>query len=218
MGSDEKKPASRFDGQVTVDLVGRIKGGDKEAFDNLFHHYIDKAKLIVRFKLGPHLRQKVESMDILQEAYLEAYRQFEKFEPGENSSFHRWLSTIIHNKINEHYERYFKVQKRDVRREVSLAERVRGDGQASTDLGSMLPADQTTPSVVVNRKDQLAILEQALDRLPEDYRRVLILWRFEERPIQEIAKEFDRSEAACRMLIVRATKALADEMKRLTSD
>ncbi len=215
--TDDRK-ASPFDGRVTMKLVARIKDGDRESFDQLFNHYIDKAKFIVRLKLGPHLRQKVESMDILQEAYLEAYRQFEKFEVREDSSFHRWLSTIIHNKIHENYERYFKVQKRDARREVSLAERVRRDGQISTDLGSLLPADQSSPSMVVNKKDQVALLVQALDRLPEDYRRILIQWRFEERPIQEIALEFDRSEAACRMLIVRATKSLADEMKRLSND
>lgn len=52
-----------------------------------------------------------------------------------------------------------------------------------------------------------------LERLPADYRDVLILRNIEELPFDEIASRLDRSPGAVRMLWVRALARLRDELE-----
>ncbi len=57
-------------------------------------------------------------------------------------------------------------------------------------------------------QEQLAQLEAAFDRLSPDHREVLTLARIVGLPHREIAEVMGRSEAACRILLYRATAQL----------
>jgi RNA polymerase sigma factor (sigma-70 family) len=55
-------------------------------------------------------------------------------------------------------------------------------------------------------------MREAIGRLPDDYRDVLRLLRFEERGVAETARLLGRSEGAVRILHLRALRALRREM------
>jgi RNA polymerase sigma-70 factor (ECF subfamily) len=63
------------------------------------------------------------------------------------------------------------------------------------------------------RGEQSATLERALDRLPEDYRRVIQLRYREERSFEEIAQLMQRSPNAARKLWARAIERLQQELE-----
>ena len=59
---------------ITHDLWLKARNGDREAYDRLFGLHAERALLFIRARLGPRLREKVESVDVLQDAYLAAQK------------------------------------------------------------------------------------------------------------------------------------------------
>jgi len=78
------------------ELVARVQGGDRRAFDLLVIKYQQKvASLISRY-----VRDPGEIMDVAQEAFLKAYRALPGFR-GE-SAFYTWLYRIAINTAKNH--------------------------------------------------------------------------------------------------------------------
>ena len=57
------------------------------------------------------------------------------------------------------------------------------------------------------------MLEQAMERLSEDHREVIMLVRIEGLPAAEVAKRMNRSENAIHLLLGRALKCLGQELQ-----
>ena len=73
------------------DLVQRVQGGDKAAFDVLVLKYQHKiVNLVMRYVQDP-----VESLDVAQEAFIKAYRALPSFRG--DSAFYTWLYRIAIN-------------------------------------------------------------------------------------------------------------------------
>ena len=75
-------------------------------------------------------------------------------------------------------------------------------------LAGWLEASITSPSLAAVRKERAVLLADALARLPEDYRELLVQRHIEERPFDEIAQRMNRSSGALRTMWVRALRKL----------
>ena len=73
----------------TARLLQRARDGDRAAYDRLFALAADRLLLYVRLRLGKGLRDRLESMDVVQEAYLEAWKDLATFEPRDDGAFAR---------------------------------------------------------------------------------------------------------------------------------
>ena len=71
-----------------------------------------------------------------------------------------------------------------------------------------------SPSAEASAREQAEALQRALARLPEDYRRVVVLRYREERSFAEIGMLMDRSADAARKLWARAMERLREEWTR----
>ena len=87
--------------------------------------------------------------------------------------------------------RYRATKKRDARLEVSISRGIEG---SSTLLGS--------------RAEETLRLAEAIERLANDHREVIVLRSLEDLPHAEVAQRMGRSEPAVRMLWMRALGAL----------
>jgi RNA polymerase sigma factor (sigma-70 family) len=65
-----------------------------------------------------------------------------------------------------------------------------------------------TPSSLASREEGVSALREAMDQLPEHYRKVLTLYKLEERPLADVAREMSRTKGATCRLIARATQEL----------
>ncbi len=146
---------------TTRGLVERAQKGDRDAIEALFAKSYPDLVQAVRFRLGEALRHRMDSLDLAQSAYLEAYRDLDGYQYGGKGSFRRWLMGIVENKIRGRLK-FFKAQRRDMRREVAL------EGQ------SVPPRDTLSPVSRVLALEDRARLEAAMDRLPDEYREVII--------------------------------------------
>jgi len=63
-------------------------------------------------------------------------------------------------------------------------------------------------------QEQAEALQQALGRLPDDYRRVILLRYQEDRSFEEIGRLMQRSPNAARLLWLRAIERVKHELRR----
>lgn len=186
----------------TRKLIESAKSGNPEALERVFERYRSRIQGLVRKKLGTPLRANLESSDIVQSVCYEAMRSIEEIEYRDEEGFIHWLARITENTIRDKH-RYFGAQKR--RRGSS------GDGAPPV---SQAEDDGLSPSRTVGEVEQMEIVLQALRRLPEDYRRIITLTRFEKKSHEEAAALMGRTEKAARMLLARARVKLLQELDR----
>jgi RNA polymerase sigma-70 factor (ECF subfamily) len=197
----------------TSELIRKCRAGDESARAELFaryHHYLDA---LARAQLGRHLRTKCDPSDIVQQTLLEAHRDFAGFQGEHEGELLAWLRRILaHNLFNE--TRHYSARQRDAAREISIDQVRAGVEQSSLALGRGLAASTPSPSQDAVRRESAVQLADALARLPEDYRTVLLLRVFEELPAAEVAERMGRTAGAVRMLQMRALEALREEMAK----
>jgi RNA polymerase sigma-70 factor (ECF subfamily) len=168
---------------------------------NQFRGYLH---VLAEVELSPRLRSKVDASDIVQQSLMEAHQGLAAFRGRSEAELAAWLRMILtRNLLNT--VRDFNAAKRDVRRELPLAQRVE---QSSVRLDQFLAVQQTSPSQCVMRSERAEKLATALAALPDDQRQAVILKHFHDWPLADIATEMDRSTMAVAGLLKRGLKKL----------
>src|SRR5207253_544528 len=115
----------------------------------------------------------------------EAHRDFAQFRGATEGELVAWLRQILATTLANQVRRFRGTRKRDVRLEQELA----GDlDRSSRALARGLAAKESSPSQHAARREQAVLLADALDRLPADYREVIILRHLEGLKFPEVAR------------------------------
>ena len=186
---------------TTYDLVERFRRGDQEAFTLLFEKYRARLGVMIHYKLSEDLRRSVEVDDVLQETLLSASQDIDRFQYQSPGSFLRWLARIADHVIID-MARHEGRQKRDAGDRVPL--------RSPSNPGGFEPADSKTPSRLFAARQGVEALLQKLDDLPEDYRQVILLARFEQLTTAEIAERLGKPREAVSLLLHRALKRIRE--------
>lgn len=194
-----------IDDQKTQHLVALAKEGDEPAIDQLCRIYGERVRRIVRIRLNTKLRPKLDSVDVVQDALVLALGGLKDFTYRNEGDFLRWLSKIAENKLRD-IHKGFLANKRDIHKEISL--KYKGSSTDDSFHGAAEPFGNTTPSVIMRKKEALDRLEQALDTLKPEYREVIVLKKIEGLSHSEIAERLNKSTNAVPMLLFRAMAAL----------
>src|SRR5262249_55369373 len=133
---------------------------------------------------------KLDAPALVQETYLEAHRNFARFQGTSEGQFVRWLRQILATRLADLLRRYLGTQGRDVRLEREIQD---GFDRSSVLLDRGLVAPQSSPSQQAARREQSVLLADALGQLPEDYREVIILRNLEALTFPEVAQRMGRS-------------------------
>jgi RNA polymerase sigma-70 factor (ECF subfamily) len=171
-------------------LLRLAQGGDAGALGALLELYRNYLALLARLQLGRRLRSKVDPGDLVQETFLEAYRDFAHFRGGSEGEFVSWLRQVLARNLANLLRRYFGTRRRDVRLEQELAGAMDASSRV---LEGGLVAPSSTPSHQAARREQAVLLADALGRLPADYREVIILRHLEGLSFPELANRLGRS-------------------------
>jgi RNA polymerase sigma-70 factor (ECF subfamily) len=172
------------------DLLARARAGDPAVFGLLLERYRAYLTLLARVEIGRHLRSKLDGSDLIQETFLEAHRHFENFAGVEEGQLRHWLRQILMRTLAMQIRRYLGTQARDVRLERQLADSL---DHSSAGLQAGLAASIPSPSEHATRNEESVLLAQAIERLPEDYRDVIILRHLEGLTFPEVARRMGRS-------------------------
>jgi len=196
----------------TQELVALAQGGDNSALDQLCKVYAERVQRIVRFRMGTELRGKMESMDLVQDAFVAAVKDLGSFEYRDEGDFLRWMSKIAENRIRDNLKR-LHADKRDIRREVPIDHRVPATGDNCPRMPE--PIRTTTPSVIMSLSEELDKLENAMNLLKPQYREVIVLSQIEGLSLKKIGDRLGKSDDAVRMLVARAMAALTSAFEKV---
>ncbi len=184
--NDPAQPSSPSVVQITqedpdVALMLALKSGDEGAFRELFRKY---ERRIVSFARR-YLRNPERAEDAAQEVFLRLYRARAQYEP--RTRFRTYLYRIATNTCLNH------LRKREWQ--------VRDDTDAPDGAVDERVAH---PEAALAGAELRALVEKALDELPEAQRTALMLLRFEDLSYEEIAQVTDATVPAVKSLLNRA--------------
>ncbi len=193
---------------VSIELVHRAQGGERDALNRLFDRYQDRVLRIIRARMGPRARRVAESVDILQETFAAAVRDFDRFEVRDEASLIYWLSRIAHLRILE-------ANRRARRAAADQPLGAAGAESSSGDAGLQLPADGPTPSEEVADLERDELFLRCLHQLREEDRELILLRTYAKAPWETVARVLGRpSASAARMAHTRLLVVLAKCMAR----
>jgi RNA polymerase sigma-70 factor (ECF subfamily) len=186
-------------------LLIQARAGKSSALGQLLECYRGYLMLLARVQVSRRLQGKVDAADLVQEAFLEAYRTFAQFRGTSEGELACWLRHILASQAAMMVRRYLGTRRRDVRLERELAEEVDASSQF---LNQSLAAKQSSPSQQAVRREQAVLLAEALGKLPEDYREVIVLRHLEGLSFPEVASRMKRTVPSVKNLWTRALALL----------
>ncbi|MAD35010.1 MAG: hypothetical protein CMJ88_14820 [Planctomycetes bacterium] len=164
-----------------------------------FEQNRERLMSVIYLRMGPNLRVRMDPEDVLQEVAIEAFNSWQTLTEEQNAG--AWLVTLARRKVARIMRDQLGVAARDPRREQAM----------KTELP--LADRRTGPVTSADRKDRLALLEEAMQRLSDHHREVIILMKIEGLSAREVGDKMERSENAVHLLLSRALKRLAEELK-----
>jgi RNA polymerase sigma-70 factor, ECF subfamily len=182
-------------------LIQQARGGSEAALGQLLESYSRYLTLLARVQIGRRVQGKVDAGDVVQEVFLEAHRQFPQFRGTSEGELVAWLRRILAGQLALVLRRYLGTKGRDINLERELGAQL---DQSSQAMDGGLVASYSTPSQHAARREQAVLLADALGKLPDDYREVIILRHLEGLPFAEVAGRMGRSEDSVQKLWVRA--------------
>jgi RNA polymerase sigma-70 factor (ECF subfamily) len=186
--------------------IDAARQGSRDALGDLLENYRNYLLLVANHELDSTLQAKGGASDLVQETFLKAQRAFAQFEGKSEAELLAWLRTILMNNL-ANLNRDFHTDKRQLLRERSLDEH---SGTPSTRVE--LRAGIETPSELVIAQEDSQLLQQALRRLPDDYRQVIELRHQDGLSFADVGRRMNRSAEAVRKLWCRAIERLSTEL------
>jgi len=177
-------------------LIERAKNGDTKAFEELM-----KRTQTNIYNLGLRLLgNKEDAADLMQETYIKAYENLDRFEG--RSSFSTWLYRIATNNA------LMKLRK-EKNKKVSIDELKKfGDKSYKIEISDW----SENPSSYFKSAELKEVLQKAIDSLPPKYKSVFILHDVEGLPLAEVARILSLSVPAVKTRVHRSRMYLREKI------
>jgi RNA polymerase sigma-70 factor (ECF subfamily) len=186
------------------ELLRRAAAGDCESWEALVGR--SRLRRMVTFRLDQRLQGRVDPSDVLQAAYLEAWRGLRSYLDRPEIRFFLWLRGIAGNKVRALHRHHLGAQMRDPRREVSI--HVGALPETTTAIAAVLLGNLTRASEAAVQLELKARLPEALDAMDPPNREVLALRHFEQLSLAETARVLGIKESAAGKRYVRTLRRL----------
>jgi RNA polymerase sigma-70 factor (ECF subfamily) len=184
--------------------LAAARAGSAEALGALLEPCRAYLLWIARRELDPNLHAKGSASDLVQETFLEAQRDFGRFHGQSETELRAWLRLLLLHNLRDFSKRYQDTGKRALVREVSMD---RGS------LAARFADGASSPCTKAVQQEEEHTVRQALERLPEDYRQVLLLRYEQGLSFEEIGEAMGRSANAARKLWLRALEHVEQELE-----
>lgn len=182
-----------------AELIARAIAGDGRAFESLMRRH---NRLLFRTARSI-VRDDADAEDVVQEAYLHAWRALRGYRTESHLS--TWLVRIA---INEALGRRRRKSAEVIPLETAMADH-------DSDIQSRLAdAPERGPEPSLMRGQMRRLMEARIDQLPEAFRLVFVLRAVEEMSVEETAQVLRIPEATVRTRFFRARSQLRESLAR----
>jgi RNA polymerase sigma-70 factor (ECF subfamily) len=195
-------------------LVAKAAGGDRVAVQQLLALHSSQLSQFIAQKLPASLRGVIDADDILQQTYIDIFRDITRFEPQSEHSFFAWVRTIAEHRVQDAVKALRRMKRGGQLRQVRYAPATQSRSVA--DLVELLSAGSHTPSRSVAGHEAVKAVQDAIRDLPLDYRQAVELRLLEGRSLEETAEAMNRTPRAVQGLVDRAKKKMRAALVRLS--
>ena len=198
-------------------LLARLRSGDEAAFSDLFDELNVRLQGLARtFTSSPPLAE-----DIVQETWLAVISGLRGFEG--RSTLRTWIFSILVRRARtmssrEKRRQKFMVRPRGAAADGSIMEWEPGRGRIGLWEETPKPWRLDDPAAVLQNRELMAVLEQALALLPEKQRQVVLLRDVEGVPSADVCNILEISETNQRVLLHRGRSRIRNELDRYLRD
>jgi RNA polymerase sigma-70 factor (ECF subfamily) len=184
------------------DVMTYFQGGYEEAFAEIVNRYRDR----IHHYIYRYTRNHLDCEDIVQETFFRVYRSRHSYERIARLS--TWLYTIAGNLMRSHYKKNSRLQTTPIH-------------DLASDYSEMeldIVDTRLTPDIELEESYLVDIVYKALDRLPNDFREIIVMRDIQNLSYEEIEEitglpmgtvksRINRARARIQALIVASTKS-----------
>ncbi len=196
------------------DLLERAGRGDAGARDELLARHRQRLRRMVACRIDPRLSARVDPSDVVQDALVDAHRQLADYLQERPLPFYPWLRQFAWNRLVELHRRHVLAQRRSVARE----EPPGLPDHSALELANRLLGSGTSPSAGARREELRGRVQQALLRLNERDREVLVLRYLEQLSTAETAAVLGIREGAVKVRHFRALERMRGALHHLRGE
>ncbi len=180
------------------EMIRRTINGDREAFTGLFLKYKDSLFDLAARILG----SRAEAEDVLQDAFIQAYRHLPDF--NHESRFSTWLYSIVLNRVRNN------LRHRKVVRWSSLDMKVNDDDDYRA---PEFPERGPSFTHEIENRMELEALQNEARLLPTSYRSIFMLHYFQNLTLEEVSVRLGRPIGTIKVYLHRARRLLYKRLK-----
>lgn len=196
------------DSEETSRLLGQVESGSREALERLLARHRDWLRRLVEMRGDTRLRGRLDPSDVVQETQLETYQRIGGYLDRRPMPFRLWLRKTLQQRLRMFERKHLEASRRSVNREVRQA-----DTSSVGNLFGVAGVDPT-PSQQFAKDERAVRVREALTKLEESDREILLMRTFEALTYGEISYVLEIEEAAARKrhgrALVRLHKLLAE--------
>lgn len=191
--------------EAELKLVERLRGGDAAALETLMEHYGSRVYRLAR----GITRNEADAEEVAQDVFVNLFRKIETFQG--RAALGSWIYRVTANAA------LIKRRGKRFELEVALEEQLPTfleDGHRAGDRAWVLADWSRTPEEQMLSAETRAVLNRAIDELPDHYRAVLVLRDVEGLSNEEVAEALGESVPTVKSRLHRARMALREQLTR----
>ncbi len=191
----------------TRELLPLAAQGDPEAMGELLALHRERLSRMVRLRMDPRLRRRLDASDVMQEVSLEAAGRLADYWKDPPAPFFLWLRFLTAQRLAGLRRFHLGAKARDARREVAFP----GSGAPGSTTEGMaleISAGLTSPGTAAERCERESLVRTTLEKMDPLDREVLSLRHFESLTNAEAAAELGISSEAASRRYYRALRRL----------
>lgn len=187
---------------IDAELIAAVLRGDQESFGELVERYQGR---LVNY-LYRLLRDTAEAHDLAQDVFLKVYQALDRYDP--KYKFSTWLFRVAQNAAID------QIRKR--RLQLVSIDRASTDG--TSDRTWEFPSGDPGPYADLRNRERGDAIQEAIERLPWQYRELIILRHFGELSYEEIATLKEMPLGTVKNKLFRGRQLLKEELEDFLAD
>jgi RNA polymerase sigma-70 factor (ECF subfamily) len=193
------------------ELVVQAVAGDRLALERLLLLHATRLERHLVPRIPNLLRGVIDENDILQQTFLQAYRDIGSFQPRGQGSFFAWLRSIAENRLFDCIREHKRKKRGGDHKRQQVAG---GQGSSVMEVLDTLSGQQGTPSQAIAREEAVHAEQIGIEGLPHDQREALQRHCLKGQTLAETAQAMGKTPGAIRALIHRAKGRLQEMLDR----
>jgi RNA polymerase sigma-70 factor (ECF subfamily) len=191
----------------TDQLLQNYRRGDSAAEGQLLQRHRGRLRQMIALRLDGRLRARVDPSDVLQDTLAEAARKLAVYARDRPLPFYPWLRRLAWERLVQLHRWHVRTGKRSVKREEAWLPL---PDESAVQLADRLASRGSSPSARLQRSEMRARVQDALARLSDRDREVLVLRYLEHLSTREIAAVLGLAESGVKTRQLRALQRLRD--------